>query len=369
MNILTAYYGSHERGCWKRLYSLISELVKDGYKLTIITSHEVETFKSVASIENIVLKPFGDNRIGLLFFIIRVAVYSLLFLLKKKYNCIIAFDCQNATPFIPLSRLTKIPILLFIRGVYKYQDLFNTSNKIMHKLMHAINYYGYKSACHIVYNSQESKAILTSDFGPTSQPIEVIYNNIPSIASAGKPISIFKKNTIIIGYLGQLVPRKNIEFLIKAIHISKNADLRLLIKGNGPSKEALIQYTNDLDLSNKIKFVNWSNEVSSFFATIDIFVLPSFFDDASNALLEAIGYEKIVFASNSGGNSEILGNKSDLLFCPYSGVEKLSKQLEHVASNPQYAKEIKKHLLSRKKELTFDWSYRIKEVLIQKSIP
>ena len=65
----------------------------------------------------------------------------------------------------------------------------------------------------------------------------------------------------------------------------------------------------------KVKFLGWvdnkSKRISDLYGKASIFVLPSYFENMSLVLLEALASGCTVLASNVGGNPEVV-NKEDL---------------------------------------------------------
>jgi len=124
-------------------------------------------------------------------------------------------------------------------------------------------------------------------------------------------------DSIVVGYIGRIVPVKGLKYLIRAMTQvkKKRQDVHLLIVGDGFEKAELQRMTEELQLN--AHFVGWEKNVLPFYAAIDIFVLPSLLEGLSNSLLEAMAMGKAVVTTMVGGNKDImLDGKNGFLVKP-----------------------------------------------------
>lgn len=130
------------------------------------------------------------------------------------------------------------------------------------------------------------------------------------------------EDKIVILYVGGLILRKGIHYLLDAMNLLKR-DCALLIAGSElpghPNvKGQLQEQVKRLNLKN-IYFLGTlsSEQLSSIYSLSDIFVLPSLAEGMSIALLEAMAYRNCVVASNIPGISDVVRNgENGLLFKP-----------------------------------------------------
>jgi glycosyltransferase involved in cell wall biosynthesis len=132
------------------------------------------------------------------------------------------------------------------------------------------------------------------------------------------------KDTFVIGTVGRLESIKNHATLIDAFSQFKKRvpNSVLLLIGDGSLRADLEKLTADLGLTPSIKFLGLRRDIPPLLKTMDVFVLPSYSEGLSLALLEAISSRVPVIASNVGGNANIIvdGNNG-LLFDPYKNNE------------------------------------------------
>ena len=101
-------------------------------------------------------------------------------------------------------------------------------------------------------------------------------SNMTNVVHAYKAVPAYK-NPVIIGSFGRFVQKKGFIYLIEAIKLlnQTNHNVQLLLGGDGPDKDALIQKTKELQLEEYIKFHGWVRDKDVFFQEIDLFCLPS----------------------------------------------------------------------------------------------
>jgi Glycosyltransferase len=140
---------------------------------------------------------------------------------------------------------------------------------------------------------------------------------------------------IVIGSVGRLVPVKNYISLINAFYIvsSKNPTCALIIAGDGPDKQKLVDLISKLQLNDKVKLLGRRDDIPSVMNALDIFVLPSFREGLSNTLLESMSSGTPVIACDVGGNKEIIIPGETGYLYPSDNVERLSEILNALLSN------------------------------------
>jgi len=94
------------------------------------------------------------------------------------------------------------------------------------------------------------------------------------------------------------------------------ADYKLVIVGEGPERASLEAIAADLRIDTRVVFTGQISDVRPFFATADVFVLPSHSEGSPNVLLEAMGAEVPVVATAVGGVPEIVEDETSALLIP-----------------------------------------------------
>ncbi|MEM7819419.1 MAG: glycosyltransferase [Candidatus Aenigmatarchaeota archaeon] len=97
-------------------------------------------------------------------------------------------------------------------------------------------------------------------------------------------------NEKIILHVGRITKEKNIKFIIKSLkNILKNENIKFVITSDGPYKNELKKYVNNLGLSNKIIFTGYlsNKELNDFYKLSDVFVMASKSETQGLVLVEA----------------------------------------------------------------------------------
>jgi glycosyltransferase involved in cell wall biosynthesis len=136
--------------------------------------------------------------------------------------------------------------------------------------------------------------------------------------------------------IASLTPNKGHRVLIDAIKIisPKCKDLRLLIVGDGPLRNNLGEYAEELQLSSKIVFTGQQKDIASLLQLADFLVLPSVEREGLGiALIEAMAAGLPVIGTRLGGIPEVIEeNVNGLLFAPGNS-EELAAAIEKLIAD------------------------------------
>lgn len=115
--------------------------------------------------------------------------------------------------------------------------------------------------------------------------------------------------------VGELIPRKNQELLIRAI--ADISEIYLTIAGRGELQEQLENTIRELHLEERVKLLGYRNDISDLCQAADIFALPSIQEGLSVALMEAMACGKPVVCSAIRGNTDLIDSEGGVLFDPH----------------------------------------------------
>ena len=111
--------------------------------------------------------------------------------------------------------------------------------------------------------------------------------------------------------VGELIPRKNHEVIIKALSKINDRRLKYFVAGSGELKQYLDDLAHQLGLENQIFFLGFRKDIAQLCACCDLYILPSKQEGLSVALLEAIACKALVICSDIRGNKDLI-NQSEL---------------------------------------------------------
>lgn len=144
-------------------------------------------------------------------------------------------------------------------------------------------------------------------------------------------------------FVGRLVERKGVEYLLRALRIVyPKIDVRLTVVGTGPLFPALKALTVELGLEDRVNFTGAlpQQELEKAYRRCDLFVLPACYDSSGDTeglgvvLLEALSCGKPVIGSNVGGIPDIIKHEQTGLLVPEKDPEALAQAIERVLSDP-----------------------------------
>ena len=249
-------------------------------------------------------------------------VFKLLFDILKLIRLIKEHKPNILHAHLPYMELVSYLSLLFVKEnpkliISKHLDFvfFNASDgqskSIIGSLIARIIS---KKAVKIIAISKAVKFFLISNFvGIKKNKIELVYYGLDNIniltKKKDKKLILKKENgQLIIGCMARLVPQKSIQNILKALSLISDQNFKFLLVGNGPMKPELISLSRKLNIEKKIIWINFVDDIKSFYNTIDIFVLTSKYEGLGLVFLEAMMCKKPIIASNTSAMPEIIKN-------------------------------------------------------------
>lgn len=113
-------------------------------------------------------------------------------------------------------------------------------------------------------------------------------------------------NAFLIGTVSSLYWIKNQKILLDALKRLQDDDAYLVLAGDGPLKDELIEYSHKLGVSARVRFVGWRSDVADILNSFDLFALPSLSEGMPVCLLEAMSMGLPCIASRAGGITEVI---------------------------------------------------------------
>lgn len=130
--------------------------------------------------------------------------------------------------------------------------------------------------------------------------------------------------------VGRLTPQKGFDVLIRAFAaVRRRRDARLLILGDGPQRQHLQDLVGELGLARYAELVGWVDNVYSYLARADAFVLSSRWEGLPTVLIEALfcGVPVVATDCPSGAREILEGGRFGRLV-PVENVAALAAALD-----------------------------------------
>jgi glycosyltransferase involved in cell wall biosynthesis len=156
---------------------------------------------------------------------------------------------------------------------------------------------------------------------------------------------------------------KKIEDVIEVFNIiSKNhTDIALVILGDGSERKKIEDRVKNLNLSAKVFFEGWQEDVISYYKTSDIYLSTSGYEGYGLSLMEATVSGLPVVTTDVGVVGDVLVDRINALVCPVGDVACLSAKLEELIENSVLYAKIKHNALKISDELIPRVKYRYLE--------
>ena len=155
-----------------------------------------------------------------------------------------------------------------------------------------------------------------------------------------------KEEGVIIGYAGRLSPEKGIGELIESFKfLAEHYDtLHLLLVGDQDDRRPLNDdIMKTINRHKHIHLLPGTNDLPSYLAAMDIFVLPSYREGFGNVLIEASAMELPVIASDIPGcRDALMDNRTGLFITPRSTLT-LNNALEKLITDPSERRRLGKN--------------------------
>ena len=113
------------------------------------------------------------------------------------------------------------------------------------------------------------------------------------------------------GYIGRLVKQKNVGLIINSFNNLKkktSKKIKLLIVGDGPEKQSLIDLTKTLNLSGDIRFIGHEYKVGEIIKLIDVFCMNTKFEGLGLVMLEVMYFGKPIIGPSVSAIPEVVEN-------------------------------------------------------------
>lgn len=201
--------------------------------------------------------------------------------------------------------VAKLSVIIINRKIKIINTLHGGPNKYIEKTgAKILNVFADK----VVALSNKSKRELIK-YGLNKNKIVVIYNGIKPLSK----LNLKKNNKIIIGTCGRIEEQKGHKYLIEAISKIDNDNIEIWIIGDGELRDDLYEMAENFNIQDRVKFLGFRSDIEYLLNKIDIFILPSLWEQFPISILEAMSLGKPIIATNVNGIPEELGDSGILI--------------------------------------------------------
>lgn len=343
---VSSLFPPHVGGIEHHVETLSNKLVEKGHEVTVYTSnvpkskrHEVINGVEIYRFQSL-FSPLNNQFIPGLFFKL---------ISKNRFEIIHVHSHLHISSNIAVfSKIfIKRPIVLTSHGTVNYEGWKNLINVLYNKTMAK---WMLKSIDRIIALSSKQADIL-ENLGADSSNITIIphgidLSQINLTGDTEKFKNLYRLNDKnIILFVGGLIPRKGINYLIEAMKYVKFDSVLLIVggelQGHPGVKEGLEQQVKKLGLKNVLFLGRVSEEdLRCAYVIADVFVLPSISEGLPLTLLEAMAYKKCMIATNIAGNSDVIQNGKNGILVEPENSQKLAEKIDYLLVNEELRKKL-----------------------------
>lgn len=191
----------------------------------------------------------------------------------------------------------------------------------------------------IMVSEQSMKLRLEREKYPIAKT-QVIFNGISRDFLSEQPKSLpTNGEKIIIGTTARMTDNKQINLMIDVMKdLEDYPHVCYEIIGNGENYDKLVKQTKELNLTDRVHFLGWQDDVLPIINRWHIFALPSINEDLPVSMLECMAQGVVPVASSVGGIITLLNKNKNGILCDSSNKETFVEAIRYLLSHPdEYA--------------------------------
>jgi phosphatidylinositol alpha-1,6-mannosyltransferase len=348
-------------------YHVMAELNRYGHlRVDLVTSsrtkdqYEVESFGARGRVFKVPVDSKNihhSSNIELLRYSFRGLRQALQLMHQQPYDLCWAYATVPAGFIAMALRLrTGLPYILITQGpdIPWYERRYYPIYPILLPIIKLIWHY----AAVVTAQSEASRELIRKT--SPRLPIKVIHNGVEIERFAPTPETLEQRGqrrSLTFACVGRLIERKGQQYLLQAAellnHRGFSGRFRILLVGGGDNEGQLRHQCEQLNLQDVVTFVGVvaSDQMPQQYAAADVFVLPSYNEGMSVALLEALAAALPVIVTETGGTFELV--KDNGLIVPWAEPDALADALERFLREPELCRQMGRR--SRRIAETFTW--------------
>lgn len=191
---------------------------------------------------------------------------------------------------------------------------------------------------HVIANSQATKESVLA-CNPQLFPhdkITVLYNGI-AIPQESAPRVANEHATVVIGTAGRLEPQKNMKDIVRIAHAlaSKTSNFCITIAGDGSQYQEIENYIAQLGVQNFVKLVGFQDNMSSFYDSLDMFILTSHGEGFGYVFAEAMAHNLPLVAYDVSSSQELIQDSYNGFLVPKDSIETFVSKILYLIEHPE----------------------------------
>ncbi len=267
---------------------------------------------------------------------------------RKEFDLVLTWDWSGIIPSKMFTRGNK-PLVTSLRGLMPAE--FNRKAYDTSKL----KYWVYRvvesqiSLCDLVIANSTN----TAESIHQNVRTEIVHNgvNFEHFSEAEEKQMEFDNFTT--AYFGRFSEEKGLHTLVESL---EDADVKLLMFGDGDLKEELQRKAENLGVDDKIEWMGLvpPEEVASYMKALDSVALPSRIEGFGSVILESMAAGTPVICSTGTGGRDIIEDEENGMLVEPENTEELSEKLRKLKENPELCEKISENGVETARENTWE---------------
>ena len=167
------------------------------------------------------------------------------------------------------------------------------------------------------------------------------FDTISSAVGLRKAFSL-SKETILLGCVGRIEPRKGQESLISALKYFRTNNVKLFLVGHG--EEAYLKrlrgLCSEFGVSDRVIFTGHREDIPILLKEMDVLVFPTTTEGFSRVILESMAVGLPVVATDVGGNSEAVAHETTGYIVPVDDAKALTDKIQELIKDEEKRKDM-----------------------------
>ena len=169
------------------------------------------------------------------------------------------------------------------------------------------------------------------------------FSKAPDCAIDFQNLFHLRKDEKVMISVGEMTANKNHRTIIKALTLSQLGNVHYMIVGSGVCRPRLEEYAARLNVSDRVHFLGYRNDIASLLHASDVFVFPSYREGLPVALMEAMAAGVPIVASRIRGNVDLIEDGVNGFLCDPQDAEGFASKIQKILEEPDLAEKFRKN--------------------------